>query len=354
MKNKLTTPINHQKIGKILFETSSDMLAILDSNGKILDCNEHLEKNTNYKKNELIGLIGPVDLVFDEDIERALSAFEELKITNKKQNIPLRLKRKDESIFPSIWSGATLRDESNNIEGYIVTGKDLSEIQSLKNELLISKKQHHQEKFALVGQLTGNIAHELRNPLAIIKMTLENLKLLYGSDDIKEKQFDKVDRSIGRIVNQINEILDFVREKPIVFEKILFSKVLFESLDSIKLADNIKMVLPKIDVEINCEMKQFATVLNNLILNGIQSISGKGLIAISVEDKDDKIIIEIEDSGKGIPKKDLSKIFQPLYTTKQHGTGLGLVSVKSIIKAHGGSISVKSPPTIFKIELPKN
>jgi len=68
----------------------------------------------------------------------------------------------------------------------------------------------------------------------------------------------------------------------------------------------------------------------------------------------DKIIIEIEDSGKGIPKKDLSKIFQPLYTTKQHGTGLGLVSVKSIIQAHGGSISVKSPPTIFKIELPKN
>ncbi len=356
MNNKLKTSnmINHEKLGKFLFETSPDMLAILDSDGKILDCNKPLEKNTLYEKNELIGLVGPVDLISDDDTENAMSAFGELKIKNIKLNVPLKMKRKDNSTFPSIWSGSTIRGTSNKIEGYLVTGKDLSEIQNLEHELFTSKKQHSQEKFAMIGQLTGTIAHELRNPLSIIKMTMENFKDLYGVDDVKQKQYDKIDRSINRIINQIDEILNFVREKPIVFEKTKFSDIIFESLDSIKIPNKIRLILPKKDLEIICDKKQFVIVMNNLILNGIQSIHGKGLIAIGLVKKDNKIIIEIEDSGKGISNKDLPRVFDPMFTTKQHGTGLGLVSVKSIVKAHGGTISVTSSPTIFRIELPKS
>ena len=217
-----------------------------------------------------------------------------------------------------------------------------------------SKKQQQLEKFALVGQLTGNIAHELRNPLSVIQITLENMKMAYGVDDVKQQQFDRIERSINRILDQVGEILDFVRESPIIFEETKFSKVLFESLDSIKIPDNIKLVLPKNDVDMHCDLRQFAIVLNNLILNGIQAISGKGLIVIDVNENNDEIIVEIEDSGKGIPKKDLHHIFNPLFTTKKQGTGLGLVHVKSIVQAHGGTIFVTSRPTIFRITLPKN
>ena len=216
-----------------------------------------------------------------------------------------------------------------------------------------SKKQQQLEKFALVGQLTGNIAHELRNPISVIQMTLENMKMSYGVD-VKQQQFDRIERSINRILDQVGEILDFVRESPIVFEETKFSKVLFESLDSIKIPDDIKLVLPKNDVDLHCDLKQFAIVLNNLILNGIQAISGKGLIVIDVNENNDEIIVEIEDSGNGIPKKDLPNIFNPLFTTKKQGTGLGLVHVKSIVQAHGGTIFVTSRPTIFRIILPKN
>ena len=206
----------------------------------------------------------------------------------------------------------------------------------------------------MVGQLTGNIAHELRNPLSVIQITLENMKMAYGVDDVKQQQFDRIERSINRILVQVGEILDFVRESPIVFEETKFSKVLFESLDSIKIQDDIKLVLPKNDVDMYCDLRQFAIVLNNLILNRIQAISGKGLIVIDVNEKNDEIIVEIEDSGKGILKKDLSHIFNPLFTTKKQGTGLGLVRVKSIVQAHGGTIFVTSRPTIFRITLPKN
>ena len=70
IKLRTSSLINHKKLGKILFETSPDMLAILDCDGRVLDCNKHFEDSTYYKKNELIGLVGPVDLVFDDDVER--------------------------------------------------------------------------------------------------------------------------------------------------------------------------------------------------------------------------------------------------------------------------------------------
>ncbi|AJW71311.1 ATP-binding protein [Nitrosopumilus adriaticus] len=94
--------------------------------------------------------------------------------------------------------------------------------------------------------------------------------------------------------------------------------------------------------------------LTNLIINGIQAIDGKGEIKINCEEHANEIMISIQDSGKGIPSDMKEHIFEPLFTTKQQGTGLGLASVASIVRGHNGIISVTSPPTIFTITLPKN
>jgi len=112
-------------------------------------------------------------------------------------------------------------------------------------------------------------------------------------------------------------------------------------------------IVPENDIDITCDQRQLSIVLNNLILNGIQSIENNGVIKISIDEDIDEIIIQVEDSGIGIPTDRLGKIFEPLFTTKQRGTGLGLASVKAIIESHGGIISVTSPPTIFTITLPK-
>lgn len=131
------------------------------------------------------------------------------------------------------------------------------------------------------------------------------------------------------------------------------SEIIAETMDSLIVPNNIKLILPKNDVELLCDKKRIAVALNNLILNAIQATDEKGSVIISLDEKKDKIILEVEDSGKGISQKDLPHIFEPLYTTKRQGTGLGLSSVKSIIGSHGGVISVTSPPTIFTITLPK-
>lgn len=335
-----------------LFVISSDMLSILDLDGKILDCNKQFEHNTRYTKRELMGL-GLIDLIVDDDINNALSVFEEIKNADIKHNVSLRMKRKDNSIFLSNWSGTTLKNELDEIEGYLVTGKDISNIEKLKNRLNESKKENIQEKMALVGEFSSRLTHDLRNPLSIIQISLENLKQMYDLDETKQKQFDKIERAIFRMTHQLTDVLDFINEKPLKFERIKFSHIISETLDSLQIPHDIKFILPKNDLKILCDKIQFAVVMNNLILNAIQSIGGKGLIAIGLEEKHDKIIIEIEDSGNGISEKDLPHVFEPMYTTKQSGTGLGLVSVKSIVESHRGTISVTSPPTKFKITLPK-
>ena len=234
-----------------------------------------------------------------------------------------------------------------------ITSKPVRDIIELERRLAVLEKQLEEEKFTTVGRFASKMAHDLRNPLSIIQLSLENLKLLYGVNPIKQKQFDKVERSINRITHQVEGVLDFVREIPMTLEKTTLSKVIHESLDSITIPSNITLILPKNDVELICDKRQLAVGLNNLILNSIQAIKNNGTVTLTHKENNDSIIIKIKDSGSGISKDRINDIFEPLFTTKQQGTGLGLASVKSIVKAHAGTISVTSPPTIFTITLPK-
>jgi signal transduction histidine kinase len=106
------------------------------------------------------------------------------------------------------------------------------------------------------------------------------------------------------------------------------------------------------DIHLECDRIKIEAVFTNLFLNAIQAIDGVGTIWIRAIEKDKNVIIEIEDSGPEIEEEILKKMFTPLFTTKQHGTGLGLVSCKNTIEQHHGTISVKTKPTIFTITLP--
>ena len=248
------------------------------------------------------------------------------------------------------WVRATIMpifNHESKIKNYIAIRTDIT------SQIELGDKLVQTERLSSIGELASRMSHDIRNPLSIISVSLENLKMLYGVDDAKQKQFEKIDRSIGRISHQIDDVLEFVKEQPTKMNKEKFSAVIAESLDSLNVPVDIKFILPKNDVELSCDKRQFSIAINNLVLNGIQAIDSIGTVEIIVEENDDAIVIKVKDSGSGIPKEDLDKIFEPLFTTKQKGTGLGLASVKTIIETHGGTISVTSSPTIFTITLPK-
>ena len=152
----------------------------------------------------------------------------------------------------------------------------------------------------------------------------------------------------------VTDMLNFVRVSPLKTEDRSITSIIKSVTSKIQVPDTIKINLPDNDIIIKCDSKKLEIVFVNLITNSIEAIGSKGQIDIRFIDKNDYVLIDIEDSGPGIPENILPKIFDPLFTTKQTGTGLGLPSCKNMIEQHGGIITVKTNPTIFTIKLPKN
>lgn len=210
------------------------------------------------------------------------------------------------------------------------------------------------ERLGAMGELSARVAHDLRNPLGVIKNAVEltEMTLKDTTDEKMKKRITVIKNAAEKMSRQINDVLDFVRTRPPQLQNNSISAILNSALKNMK-TENIKITKPDNDVTIQCDSKQLEVAFGNLITNSIQAIEDKGEIKIRVIENDNEVKIEVEDSGPGIPEDDIQRIFDPLFTTKSSGTGLGLVSSKNIVEQHGGTISVKNNPTIFEIKLPK-
>jgi len=208
------------------------------------------------------------------------------------------------------------------------------------------------EKLIAIGDLSSRLAHDLRNPLSVLRTSLENIKIVYGENSNAEQSFKRMDRAIDRMVHQIDDVMDFVRQKPIILVNSSLFDILEDTIGALNVPESIQITYPEHDLTINCDVYQIQIVFSNIILNGIQAINENGKIDITASYRGDSIRIIFTDSGDGIPQGVINKIFEPLFTTKQQGTGLGLASCKTIVESHGGAIRVNNNPTSFKIILP--
>ena len=213
------------------------------------------------------------------------------------------------------------------------------------------------ERLSAIGELSGRLAHDLRNPLSVMKMSTDlikkNTKNSKVSDDVTQKRLDLIRKSIDRISHQVDDVLDYVRTSPLQFVKCSVREIIFGLIDRISIPDNIQLNIDKFDVNIVCDSEKMEAVFINILMNSIQAMPNGGTLTIKLSTIDDFVIIDFIDTGLGISKELTEKIFEPLFTTKQKGTGLGLASCKNIVEQHNGKISVKNNPTTFSIQLPK-
>ncbi len=224
-----------------------------------------------------------------------------------------------------------------------------SEIESKSAELVKS------ERLATIGTMASRVAHDLKNPLTIMQtysemLTPEILSKLDSKD--KEKWF-RLQNSILDMKRIIEDVLDFARTTEIKKQSESILSILRLAMNHVKSTYGIIINLPENDVAFQCDARKLEGVFSNLINNAVQALDGQGEIDIEVESDSDNIIIKIKDSGPGIPKENLERIFEPMFTTKTTGTGLGLVISKSIVEQHGGTISVSNKPTTFTVTLPR-
>lgn len=244
-----------------------------------------------------------------------------------------------------------LKDLSKSFEKMI---KSIKKTIDLEKELAITQAELKNEKLASIGALSARLAHDLRNPLSVIKSAHELLKLKTPNQDAYTKEkYKQIENAISRITHQIDNVLDFVRIKPLELRECHVKEVINSAIKSVQIPDTINLIAEGDNPKILCDEKSIEIVLLNLIDNSIQALDGHGDITILVTDTNENILIQVEDNGPGIKEEQIDKIFEPLFTTKQRGTGLGLSSCKSIIQQHGGEISVRNNPTTFTIRLPK-
>jgi PAS domain S-box-containing protein len=215
------------------------------------------------------------------------------------------------------------------------------------------------EKLATLGQLAGGVSHDLRNPLGVIGNSVFYLNMILGDKD------ENVTKHIGIIQGEIK------RSNAIITDLLEFSKVKKPDIEQIEVDPFIHKILTGIDAipetisitthfdeslpVISMDQGQMERVFNNLFSNAVQSMPDGGVLTVESGKKGDWAEIRIRDSGEGIPEENFQKIFEPLFTTKARGIGLGLSIAKSIIDAHHGVIDVESTidgGTTFTIRLP--
>ncbi|MCB4791030.1 MAG: GAF domain-containing protein [Elusimicrobia bacterium] len=222
------------------------------------------------------------------------------------------------------------------------------------------------DKFSALDTFAANIAHEIKNPLTSIKTFCQLLYDKFNDKLFVEKFNSIIPKEIERLENVLENMLHFNKTLNVSFGKVDIKQVLEELIGLLyyeiyKQNIALKKQYPETSLEVKGNAEQLKQVFMNLILNSIQAMPKGGSLSISIkelmEDKNNTQFIEVSvtDTGCGIPKESLNKLFKPFYTTKPKGTGLGLSITRKIVREHEGTISVESIPnsgTTFIVKLP--
>ncbi len=223
----------------------------------------------------------------------------------------------------------------------------------------LQEKLVREEKLAVLGKFAGGVGHELRNPLGIINNSVYFLKMVLTDADDKVKEYlEKISFEVMRSTDIISGLLDFGRTQPVNNkEKVVVINMLNLALQRLPAPKNIelKIDIPSALPTVYVDPRKIGQVLLNVVNNGYQAMPEGGLLTITASAENQYVNISIADTGTGISSENMDKIFEPLFTTKICGFGLGLVLAKGLTESNGGSIEVKSEDgkgTIFTVKLP--
>jgi len=218
----------------------------------------------------------------------------------------------------------------------------------------------HSERLAFTGRIAASIAHEIRNPLGNVSMAVQQLRDAFTGDSPWAKHIEVIIRNTERINFLITELLNCARPPKLNIRPHDIHKILESILDSIKtkIASQRIVVSKQFNSQmpsINVDKEQIERVFLNVMINSLESMSNGGNMTITTEMEGDFLVVKIRDTGEGIPEEDIIRIFDPFFSTKPSGVGLGLSTTYGVVVSHGGTIDVESERnrgTLFVISLP--
>ncbi len=339
-----------------LLETMDNAVISVDNKGNIKTFNRKSEEIFGKKKEEVLNKDCQEVLNLKINGERLLKEYL-LEKKNITQEIVLEekgLKKKILDLNTSFLTG-----ESGEITGVVAVIRDVTEINDLNEEVARHKR------LAALGKLSAGIAHEIRNPLSSIRGLAQFVYNSFSKTDERKEDLDAIIQEVDRLNKLVVQVLDFAKLKKPNLTRFSLNDLIRKITELFKLEIKDKQIKFSLKLspdisKIQADEDQVRQILMNVIINAIQAIPKKGEIKIKTEKTllkgEPAIKLIIEDSGIGIPEKDFTQIFDPFFSTKDKGSGLGLSIVYKLIEAHQGEIKVESKEgegTKFVIFLPQ-
>ncbi len=359
-----------EELYRNMIELSPDSIVAVDTKGVILLCNSAATRILGYSKDEMVGKrFSKIGIIRARDMPRYLKLFSSVLRGKIHERLEFTFRHKDGTIFLAEVRAGFLKVGGKTI--IQASARDITDRKRAEEALRAANKELREaqeklvrsERLAAIGQLAGGVGHELRNPLGAIKNAAYYVKGKVAKSELAHKEprviefLNIMDDEINTSNQIINDLLGFSRVgKPSVLPAQI-KDVIEDALSPTIIPESIKLI-KKLDTElpqIEIDASQIHQVLVNIITNAVQAMAEGGKLTIAAREKESFLEVEIADTGCGIPEEAANKIFDPLFTTRAKGIGLGLAVCKTIIDRHEGNIEVKSQAgkgTTFTIKLP--
>jgi len=337
-------------------ESASDIVLSTDIMGRILTWNAAARNLSGYSEHEVKNHFFFEYCTIDQQ-EEAKKLFASIKRGKKSHMTEWDFMTSHGHTISVSWVFSPMKDYSLQTVGIVAVGRDLTERRKFETQLFQS------QKLAALGVMAGGIAHEVRNPLAISSSAAQFLLDNDITPDFRKECAEKIQTGIQRASNIIENLLRFARpsENSNVV-KLDLVDLLKDTLNLVKNQAKIQKIhilshLLQRGVRISGNRSLLQQVFMNLFLNAIHAMQDGGILTISMKRSLSEVAVHISDTGQGISNEEVSKVFDPFYTTSSvgKGTGLGLSISYSIIKQHSGTIEVESKKgegSTFTVRLP--
>jgi len=320
-----------------MFERSKDAVFITDEHCRFIDMNDATSKLLGYSREELINT-DLCELITNADLQKV---YREM-LTSKREinDMEVEMTTSDSTKIHCILSASMETD----IDGTVYVQGIIHDITNLKKA---EKATLQAEKLAAAGRLVRTLAHEVRNPLNNINLSVDQLAHVPRSDE-EIFLLDVIERNSKRIGGLITELLDSSRPTEMVMEKHTLQGIMDETiataLDRITL-QRISLQLQYTDepAYIMGDKQKLKIAFLNIIINAVEAITNTpGRISIYIMPKGGRYVVQISDNGSGITEENLSRLFEPYFTSKRNGMGLGLASTLTILQGHKATVEVQS------------
>jgi two-component system sensor histidine kinase PilS (NtrC family) len=340
-----------QAFKDLIFESAGTGLIAVDCAHRVTAFNRAAEEITGVTAKQAIGrswsaLIGTT--VPLGSIEAAIDANARASMRHE-----TALRRPDGSTVPVRMTFSALRSGEGERLGLISACDDLSAIRAMESRM------RQADRLATLGRMAANIAHEIRNPLASLTGAIEVLTSPHTAEDARERLSQIVARESERLNHIIKNFLEYARPAPLsitTFDVAAAAEEVLMLLEHRASPGSLKVIrefAPSVLWPVDAE--QFRQILWNLCLNAAESMPEGGELRVAVAVRGETLEVTVTDTGEGIAADDLSHVFEPFFSTKSEGTGLGLALVHRVVQEHGGEIDVRSSPglgTTFTLTLP--